>query len=118
MIDLSKLGIILLASPGTRALNITLFGKTAHFTLSVGALGIAVILALTTGTLTQREVTNKYQTDLDADIKNYGQTMETLIDTFQPEAGTQHHTAGTVQPRSIVLMTTGRCGIETSQQGT
>src|SRR5947208_12681144 len=46
MIDLSKLGIILIASSGTRALNITLFGKTAHFTLSVGALGIAVILAL------------------------------------------------------------------------
>src|SRR6267142_6554215 len=41
MIALSQL-----ASPGTRALNITLFGKTAHFTLSVGALGIAVILAL------------------------------------------------------------------------
>src|SRR6266478_7520310 len=38
--------ILLLASPGTRSLNISLFGKTAHFTLSVGALGIAVILAL------------------------------------------------------------------------
>ena len=38
---------ILLASPGTKALNISLFGRTLHFTFSVGALGIAVILALT-----------------------------------------------------------------------
>ncbi len=41
-----------------------------------------------------------------------------LIDTFQDapsdfleqEVETQHHTAYTVQSRSIVLMTTGRCG--------
>src|SRR5215510_7015575 len=42
MIALSQL-----ASSGTRTLNITLFGKTAHFTLSVGVLGLAVIVALT-----------------------------------------------------------------------
>jgi light-regulated signal transduction histidine kinase (bacteriophytochrome) len=35
-----------MASSGTKALNITLFGTTLHFTFSVGALGIAVILAL------------------------------------------------------------------------
>ncbi len=43
-----------------------------------------------------------------------------LIDTFQDapsdfltqESDTQHSTSYTVQPRSIVLMTTGRCGCE------
>jgi glycogen operon protein len=47
-----------------------------------------------------------------------------LIDTFQDassdlleqEAETQCHTAYTVQSRSIVLMTTGRCGIEISHK--
>jgi isoamylase len=47
-----------------------------------------------------------------------------LIDTFQDalsdfleqEAATQHPTAYTVQSRSIVLMTTGRCGIEASHK--
>src|SRR5712691_7993262 len=38
---------MLMASSGTKALNISLFGKSLHFTFSVGALGIAVILALT-----------------------------------------------------------------------
>ena len=47
-----------------------------------------------------------------------------LIDTFQDspsdfseqEAETKHYTAYTVQSRSIVLMTTGRCGIEISHK--
>jgi glycogen operon protein len=47
-----------------------------------------------------------------------------LIDTFQDapwdfleqDAQTQHHTAYTVQSRSIVLMTTGRCATEISHK--
>ena len=47
-----------------------------------------------------------------------------LIDTFQdapsdflePETETKHHTAYTVQSRSIVLMTAGQCAIEVSQR--
>jgi len=47
-----------------------------------------------------------------------------LIDTFQDSPSdfleerveTTNHTAYTVQSRSIVLMTTGRCGIEISHQ--
>jgi light-regulated signal transduction histidine kinase (bacteriophytochrome) len=65
MIDISKPGIVLIvlswalgsaptisrasaATPagGTRSLNINLFGKSAHLSFSVGALGIAVILTL------------------------------------------------------------------------